>query len=77
MDEKQVLVRITERFIRTGIASDEQFSVTRLPDNKTSFVEYIAQDGRSIYLDEFQVDDKKIYAAFSSRTQTVYLSSCK
>ncbi len=77
MDEKQLLVRVAERFIRTGVASDEQFTVTCLPENKTSFVEYIALDGRSIYLDEYQVDGKKIYAAFSSRTQTVYLSSCK
>jgi hypothetical protein len=77
MDEKQVLARVAERFIRTGVASDEQFTVTRLPDNKTSFVEYVAQDGRSIYLDEYTVDEKKIYAAFSSRTQTVYLSSRK
>ncbi len=77
MDEKQVLVRVTERFIRTGVASDEQFTVTCIPDNKTSFVEYVALDGRSVYMDEFQVDGKKIYAAFSSRTQTVYLSFCK
>jgi hypothetical protein len=77
MDEKQVLARVAERFIRTGVASDEQFPVTCLPDNKTSFVEYVAQDGRSIYLDEYTVDKKKIYAAFSSRTQTVYLSSRK
>jgi len=77
MDEKEVLARVTERFIRTGVASDEKFTVTRLPDNKTSFVEYVDLDGRSIFLDEYTADGKKIYAAFSSRTQTVYLSSCK
>ncbi len=77
MDEKQVLVRVTERFVHTGKASDEEFTVICLPENKTSFVEYVALDGRSIYLDEYQVDDQKIFAAFSSRTQTVYLSSRK
>lgn len=77
MDEKQVLARVTERFIRTGIATDELYTVTCIPDNKTSFVEYVALDGRSVYMDEYHVDGKKVYAAFSSRTQTIYLSSCK
>ncbi len=77
MDEKQVLVRVTEIFLRTGVAGDEQFTVTCIPDDKTSFVEYVALDGRSVYMDEYNVDGKKIYAGFSSRTQTVYLSSCR
>jgi len=76
MDENEILLRVTERFVRTGSTTDEQIKVTCLPDNKTSFVEYIGVDGRSIYLNEFHVDGKIIWAGFSSRTQTVFLSSC-
>jgi uncharacterized protein YqfA (UPF0365 family) len=76
MDENEILLRVTERFVRTGSTTDEQIKVIRLPDNKSSFVEYIGVDGRSIYLNEFHVDGKIILAGFSSRTQTVFLSSC-
>ena len=76
MDENEILLRVTERFVRTGSTTDEQIKVIRLPDNKSSFVEYIGVDGRSIYLNEFHVDGKIIWAGFSSRTQTVFLSSC-
>ena len=76
MDENEILLRVTERFVRTGSTSDEQIKVICLPDNKSSYVEYIGVDGRSIYLNEFHVDGKIIWAGFSSRTQTVFLSSC-
>ncbi len=76
MDEKEMLQRVMERFVRTGSTTDEQVTVTCLPNNKTSFVEYIGGDGRSIYLEEFHVDGKVIWAGFSSRTQTAYLSAC-
>jgi len=76
MDEKELLLRVMERFVRTGSITDEQVKVTCLPDNKTSFVEYIGADGRSIYLDEYHVDGKVMWAGFSSRTRTVYLSAC-
>ncbi len=76
MNENEILLRVTERFVRTGSTTDEQIKVIRLPDNKSSFVEYIGVDGRSIYLNEFHVDGKIIWAGFSSRTQTVFLSSC-
>jgi len=74
MDEKETLLRIMERFLLTGSTSDDEVKVTCLPKNKTSFVEYIGEDGRSIYLDEYHVEGKVIWAGFSSRTQTVYLS---
>ena len=76
MDENEILLRVTERFVRTGSTTDEQIKVICLPDNKSSYVEYIGVDGRSIYLNEFHVDGKIIWAGFSSRTQTVFLSSC-
>jgi len=74
MDEKETLLRIMERFLLTGSTIDDEVKVTCLPKNKTSFVEYIGEDGRSIYLDEYHVEGKVIWAGFSSRTQTVYLS---
>ncbi len=75
MDENKILQRIMKRFVRTGSTTDEQVQVTCLPNNKTSFVEYVGVDGRSIYLDEYHVDGKTLWAGFSSRTQTVYLSA--
>jgi hypothetical protein len=74
-DEKQTLLRVVEHFARTGSASDDQVKVTCLPDNKTSFVEQIGDDGRSIMLDEFHVDSKVIWAGYSGRSETVYLSA--
>ena len=74
-NEKQILLRVVQSFIRTGSASDEQVKVTCLPDNKTSFVEHIGEDGRSVLLDEYRMDERVIWAGFSSRSQTVYLSA--
>jgi hypothetical protein len=74
-DEKQTLIRIVEHFARTGSASDDQVKVTCLPDNKTSYVEQIGGEGRSVMLDEFHVDGKVIWAGYSERSDTVYLST--
>lgn len=74
-NEKQILVRVVERFVRTGDASDEQVTVTCLPNNKTSFVEHTGLDGRSVMLDEYRVDGTVVWAGFSPRSQTVYLSA--
>ncbi len=74
-DEKQVLQRVVKQFVLTGIAGDAEVNVTCLPDNKTSFVEYSGDDSRSILLDEFRHEARIIWAGFSSRSQTVYLSA--
>jgi hypothetical protein len=74
-DEKQVILRVVERFIQTGIASDEQVNVVCLPDNKTIFVERIGEDSRSVMLDEYRLDARVVWAGFSDRSQTVYLSA--
>jgi hypothetical protein len=73
-EEKTIINRVVENFARTGNAEDEKVKVTNLPGGKSSYVEYIGQDGRSIMLDEFHVDGKTIRAGYSSRTGTVYLS---
>ena len=73
-EEKQTILGAVEHFARTGNAGDGAVKVTILPDNKTSFVEHSSGDGRSIMLDEYRVDDKIIWAGYSARTVTVYLS---
>lgn len=73
-EEKQIILRVVERFIRTGSVVDEQVKVTCLPDGKTSCVEQAGDYGRTILLDEYHLDDKTIWASYSTRSGTVYLS---
>ena len=73
-EEKIILQRVVENFIRTGNASDEHVKVTNLPKGKTSYVEQFGLDGRSVMLKEYRVDGKVVYAGYSSRSETVYLS---
>ena len=63
-----------EHYVRTGSASDDQVKVTCLPVNKTSHVEQIGEDGRIILLDEYRLDGRVIWASYSTRSKTVYLS---
>lgn len=74
-EEKKIVQRVVENYVRTGLVNDNEVKVASLPNNKTSFVEKIGDDGRSILLDEYRVDDKIIWAAYSTRTGTVYLST--
>ena len=74
-DEKQIILRVVERFVETGIASDEQVNVICIPDNKTTFVESKGEDSRSVMLNEYRVGTRVVWAGFSSRSQTVYLSA--
>ncbi|MBI5840727.1 MAG: hypothetical protein HZB19_11560 [Chloroflexi bacterium] len=73
-EEKQIIQRVVERYIRTGSTSDDQVNVTCLPVDKTSYVERIGEDGRIILLDEYRLDGKVIWASYSTRSETVYLS---
>jgi hypothetical protein len=76
-DEKVIIQRVIENFVRTGEARDEQVSVTNLPSGKTSYVEQTGEDGRSVMLDEYRVDGTVIWAGYSSRSETVYLSPAR
>jgi len=73
-EEKTILQRVVENSVRTGNVSDEHVKVTNLPKGKTSYVEQIGVDGRSIMLKEYRVDGTVVYAGYSSRSGTVYLS---
>ena len=74
-EEKQIILRVVEHYALTGNTDDSLVKVTPLADNKTSCVERIAEDGRSIMLDEYRAADGKIiWAGYSGRTGMVYLS---
>jgi hypothetical protein len=74
-DERTITTRVVERYIMTGSTSDDQVKVICLPNDKTSLVERSGDEGRSILLDEYRVDGKAIWAGYSGRSETVYLST--
>jgi hypothetical protein len=74
LQEKQIILRVLENYIRTGSASDDLAKVICLPLGKTSCVEKIGADGRIIMLDEYKLEGYVIWASYSSRSDTVYLS---
>lgn len=73
-EEKKIILRVVENYIRTGQIADEQVKVTSVPYGKTSCTEQDGGDSRTIMLDEYKIEDKTIWAAYSSRSGTVYLS---
>jgi hypothetical protein len=74
MDEMTIIRRVVANYAQTGQGSDGQVQVTCLPEGKTSIVETIDTDGRSVMLDEYLVDGQSIWAGFSNRSGTVFLS---
>lgn len=72
--EKQTILRVAECYINTGITDDDQVKVISLPLDKTSYVEKIGTDGRIMMLDEYRLNGRVIRAAYSMRSNTVYLS---
>lgn len=69
-EEKTILQRVVENFALTGVASDEQVTVVNLPRGKSVTIE----NDRSVMLEEYKVNEKSIWAGYSSRSNTVYLS---
>lgn len=76
-EEKTIILRILETFIRTGVAGDEKVRVVSLPAGKTSYIEQSGADSRSIMLNEFRVEGSVIWAGYSTRSGTVYLSPAR
>jgi hypothetical protein len=74
LEEKAIILRVVENYIRTGNFGDAHVKVSNLPQGKTSFVEHIGEDGRSVMLDEYRVNGRVVWAGYSSRSGTVYLS---
>jgi hypothetical protein len=71
----QQLLKIVEQYCRKQEVQDEEFTVTRIANWKTVFVEQNGENnGRAIMLTEFKVDGTKCWAGYSDRSQTVYIS---
>jgi hypothetical protein len=68
------LLRIVEQYSRKSEAGYGDITVTRVPDQKTVFVEQIDDVGRAVMMDKHQVDGKTYWVGYSSRSETVYIS---
>jgi hypothetical protein len=73
MDE-QHMTKIVEQYSRLGNELIDEIKITRLPDWKSVFIETIDQVGRAVVLTEYKIDGKIIWAGYSSRSETVYIS---
>ena len=68
------LLRIVEHYSQKNDAGYGDITVTRIPDQKTVFVEQFDDVGRSIMMDKYNVDGATYWAGYSSRSETVYIS---
>ena len=69
------LLKIVERYnSRQSEAESGGIKVTRIPDQKTVFVEQIDGVGRAVMMDKYQVSGATYWAGYSSRSETVYIS---
>jgi hypothetical protein len=68
------LLGIVEQYSRKSETGYGSIKVTRIPDQKTVFVEQSEGVGRSVMMDKYQVDGAAYWAGYSSRTETVYIS---
>jgi len=73
MNELQ-MIKIVEQFSRKSEPVEGQVKVIRVPDYKTVYVEQVGESGRSIMLNEYQVDGKTYWAGYSSSSETVFVS---
>ena len=76
-EEKTIVLRAVEHYARTGSTDNGPDKVTLLPENKTSTVEQIGDQSRSILLDEYRIEGKTIWAGYSVRSGVVFLSSVR
>lgn len=76
-EERTIIQRVIERYVRTGSIEDEQVQVTILAENKSSAMEKVGEENRSVMLDEYEVDEVKVRSSYSSRNKMVYLSIVK
>jgi len=73
MNELQ-MIKIVEQFSRKSEPVEGLVKVIRVPDYKTVYVEQVGESGRSIMLNEYQVDGKTYWAGYSSSSETVFVS---
>jgi len=68
------LLKIVEQYGRKGGTEYGDITVTRVPDQKTVFVEEVDGVGRAVMMDKYRVDGATYWAGYSSRSETVYIS---
>lgn len=73
-DEKTIILRVIEDYLRGNQNGDGQIKVTILPPGKSIYIEQNGQGSRSVMLDEYRIEGKVIRAGYSARSGTVYLS---
>ncbi len=73
MNEKQ-MIKIVEGFSRKTEPEEGQVKVIRVADYKTVYIEQVGESGRSIMLNEYQVDGKTYWAGYSASSETVFVS---
>lgn len=76
-DERTMIHRVVENFVRTGSTEDGQVKITCLAEGKSSAIEYVGGESRSIMLDEYKVDGVSVWAGYSSRSGMVFISPVK
>jgi hypothetical protein len=68
------LRKIVQQYSRRHEAGYGDIKITRVPDQKTVFVEQIDGVGRAVMMDKYEVDGATYWAGYSSRGETVYIS---
>jgi hypothetical protein len=68
------LLKIVEQYSRKSETGYGDITVTRVPDQKTVFVEQTEGVGRAIMMNQYKVDGATYWAGYSSRSETVYIS---
>lgn len=68
------LLKIVQQYSRKKETGYGDIKVTRIPDQKTVFVEQIDGVGRAVMMDKYEVDSATYWAGYSSRSETVYIS---
>ena len=74
-EERMIIMRVVEKFVHSGDAGDEAVNVVILPKNKTSCIESDGDSSRTVQLDEYRINNTVIWAGYSSRSKTVYVST--
>jgi hypothetical protein len=73
MNEK-LMLEIVEQYSRQSDTEFGDIKITRVPNNKTVYVEQIGGSGRAVMMNEYKVDGAIYWAGYSSRSQTIYIS---
>jgi meiotically up-regulated gene 157 (Mug157) protein len=68
------LLKIVKQYSQKSEDGYGDITVTRVPNQKTVFVEETDGVGRAVLLDRYEVDGATYWAGYSSRSETVYIS---